>query len=70
MDEARALARRLNTPLSPRHFKEVAYYGLEMNEPITATLMRYIYDQVLLSEGAKEGPRAFAYKRQPQWWGR
>ena len=41
-----------------------------MDEPSTAALMRHIYDQVLLSEDAKEGPRAFAGKRQPQWLGR
>ena len=68
MGEARALARRLvaNAPLSLRYFKEIVYRDLEMNEPSTAALMRHIYDQVLLSEDGKEGPRAFAEKHQPQ----
>ena len=46
------------------------YLSFLMDEPSTAALMRHIYDQVLLSEDAKEGPRAFAGKRQPQWLGR
>jgi enoyl-CoA hydratase/carnithine racemase len=72
MDEAMALARRLvaNAPLSLRYFKEMAYRGLEMNEPGIAALTRHIYDQVLRSEDSKEGPRAFAEKRPPRWQGR
>ena len=72
MDEAIALGRRLcaNAPLSLRYFKEIAYRGLEMNEPSVAALTRHIYDQLLLSEDAKEGPRAFAEKRKPEWRGR
>ncbi len=71
MDEARALAARIaeTAPLSIRYFKEVAYRGLEMSEPSLAALMRHLYDQLLLSEDAKEGPRAFAEKRKPQWKG-
>ena len=72
MDEARGLAQRLvaNAPLSLRNFKEMAYRGLEMNESALAALTMRIYDQLLLSEDAQEGPRAFAEKRQPQWHGR
>ncbi len=72
MDEAIALGRRLcaNAPLSLRYFKEMAYRGLEMNEPSIAALTRHVYDQLLLSEDAKEGPRAFAEKRKPEWRGR
>jgi enoyl-CoA hydratase len=71
MDEATALARRLvaNAPLSLSNFKEMAYRGLDMSEPAIAALTTRIYDQLLQSEDAKEGPRAFAEKRQPQWKG-
>lgn len=72
LDEAMALARRLidNAPLSLRNFKEMAYRGLDMTEPAIAAFTTRIYDQLLQSEDAKEGPRAFAEKRQPQWQGR
>ncbi|MEE9198160.1 MAG: enoyl-CoA hydratase-related protein, partial [Dehalococcoidia bacterium] len=72
MDEARALARRMieNAPLSLRYFKELAYRGLEMNEQSLVGLTRDLYDKLLLTEDSKEGPRAFAEKRKPQWKGR
>lgn len=72
MEEARALAQRLldNAPLSLRNFKEMAYRGVDMPEPAIAALTARIYDQLLQSQDAKEGPRAFAEKRQPQWQGR
>jgi enoyl-CoA hydratase len=71
MDEATALARRMveNAPLSLRYFKELAYRGLEMNEASLAAMTRHIYDQLLLTEDAKEGPRAFTEKRPPAWKG-
>ena len=72
MDEALDLARRMarNAPLSLRMFKELAYRGQEMGEREIATLTRAMYDQLLVSEDAKEGPRAFAEKRAPRWQGR
>ena len=72
MDEAKALARQItdNAPLSIRYFKELAYRGLDMSEPALAALTRHLYDQLLLTEDSKEGPRAFAEKRKPQWKGR
>jgi enoyl-CoA hydratase len=72
MDEARALAQKLvvSAPLSLRNFKEMAYRGTDMTEPALAAFTTRIYDQLLLSEDSKEGPRAFAEKRQPQWKGR
>jgi enoyl-CoA hydratase len=72
IDEAKALARQIidNAPLSIRYFKELAYRGLDMSEPALAALTRHLYDQLLRTEDSKEGPRAFAEKRQPQWKGR
>jgi enoyl-CoA hydratase/carnithine racemase len=72
MDEARALARLItdNAPLSVRYFKELAYRGLDMSDSALAALTRHIYDQLLRTEDSKEGPRAFAEKRKPQWKGR
>ncbi len=69
MEDAMAMAHRLtaNAPLSLRYFKELAYRGLDMSESALAALTRHIYDQVLSSEDSKEGPRAFAEKRKPQW---
>jgi enoyl-CoA hydratase len=72
LEEAKALARQIvdNAPLSIRFFKELAYRGLDMSEPALAALTRHLYDQLLRTEDSKEGPRAFAEKRQPQWQGR
>ena len=72
LEEAKALARQIvdNAPLSIRYFKELAYRGLDMSEPALAALTRHLYDQLLRTEDSKEGPRAFAEKRKPQWKGR
>jgi enoyl-CoA hydratase/carnithine racemase len=72
LEEAKALARQItdNAPLSIRYFKELAYRGLDMSEPALAALTRHLYDRLLLTEDSREGPRAFAEKRKPQWKGR
>jgi enoyl-CoA hydratase len=72
MEEARTMAQHIvdNGPLSIRFFKELAYRGLDMSEPALAALTRHLYDQLLRTEDSKEGPRAFAEKRRPQWKGR
>ena len=38
-----------------------------MSEAATAALTTRVYDQLLRSADAQEGPRAFAEKRQPHW---
>ncbi len=67
-----ALARRIcrNAPLSVRAVKELAYRGRNLTleeglreEAKTAQIIR-------ATEDSKEGPLAFAEKREPQWKGR
>ena len=72
MDEAMSTARRIvaNSPLSLRHFKELAYRSLDLSTEAVSSLTYEMYQQHLLSEDSKEGPRAFAEKREPQWKGR
>ena len=72
MDEALGLARSLvrNAPLSLSMFKELAYRGQGMAEPEIAALTRVMYDRLLATEDSREGPRAFAEKRAPQWQGK
>jgi enoyl-CoA hydratase/carnithine racemase len=71
MAEAMQMAQKIaeNAPLSLRYFKELAYRGLDMGVAGAASLTYHMYDRLLLGEDAKEGPRAFAEKRQPQWKG-
>lgn len=71
MPEALALARRIaeNAPLSLRYFKKLAYQGLDMTSLDLANLTHELYDSLLTSEDAREGPRAFVEKRKPRWKG-
>ena len=72
MEEAMAMARLIasNAPLSLQYFKELAYRGLDSSAQSITSLTYHMYDRLLLSEDSKEGPRAFAEKRAPQWKGR
>ncbi len=72
MEEAISVAQQivLNAPLSLQYFKELAYRGLDMSAQAASSLTYHMYDHLLLSEDSKEGPRAFAEKRKPQWKGR
>ena len=72
MEEAISMARRVaqNAPLSIRYFKELAYRSLDLTYQATSALTYQMYERLLLSEDSKEGPRAFAEKRRPQWQGR
>lgn len=72
MEEAAALARQIaeNAPLAVQAFKELAYRGQNMSVQDVSALTYHMYDQLLTTEDSKEGPRAFAEKRKPQWKGR
>ena len=69
MAEALTLAKQIaeNAPLAVRYFKELAYRGLNMSTQDLSALTYHMYDQLLQTEDSKEGPRAFAEKRKPQW---
>ena len=71
MEEAIALAQQVaaNAPLSIQYMKELAYRGMDMGAQATTALTYHLYDRLLLSEDSREGPRAFAEKRKPQWKG-
>jgi crotonobetainyl-CoA hydratase len=59
-----------NAPLAVAMSKEVLYRGLDapLDFPPTARAMNQDYvNRIMQSEDAKEGPRAFAEKRQPIW---
>ena len=72
MEEALTMAAQIaeNAPLAVQYFKELAYRGLNMSTQDTSSLTYHMYDQLLQTEDAKEGPLAFAEKRKPQWKGR
>ncbi|GIS94545.1 MAG: hypothetical protein CM1200mP22_17820 [Dehalococcoidia bacterium] len=59
-----------NAPLAVQTFKELAYRGLNMSNQDISALTYQMYDALLLTEDSKEGPKAFAEKRKPQWKGR
>ncbi len=72
MDEALALADRIasHAPLAMRAMKELVYTSVDMPLP---QAMRHGASQrwiIGLTDDAKEGPRAFAEKRQPEYRGR
>ncbi len=72
MEEAMAMAQQIadNAPLAVQTFKELAYRGLNMSNQDISALTYQMYDALLLTEDSKEGPKAFAEKRKPQWQGR
>ena len=72
MEQALTMAQQIadNAPLAVQTFKELAYRGLNMSNQDISALTYQMYDALLLTEDSKEGPKAFAEKRKPQWKGR
>jgi crotonobetainyl-CoA hydratase len=72
MSAAMTMAEQIveNAPLAVQYFKELAYRGLNMSTQDISSLTYHMYDQLLTTEDSREGPRAFAEKRKPNWQGR
>ncbi|MEE9285600.1 MAG: enoyl-CoA hydratase-related protein [Dehalococcoidia bacterium] len=72
MDEALALARKIAgyAPLALQRIKEAAVRGLNFNLKDAIVWGLRMEELNAFTEDAKEGPRAFSEKRQPQWKGR
>lgn len=69
MDKARDWARRItaNAPLAVQATKESVIRGLELDMKEAYKLESQLAQQIFQSEDAKEGPKAFAEKRDPVW---
>ena len=72
MPKARELAETIcaNAPLAVRAVKESALRGLELSLEEGLKQENEFSRKVITSEDAREGPRAFAEKRKPEWKGR
>jgi enoyl-CoA hydratase/carnithine racemase len=72
MDEARAFARRIlaNAPLAVQGTKESVLKGLLVDLKEAYGIEQEISQRVFSTEDAKEGPKAFAEKRKPNWQAR
>ena len=56
-----------NAPLAVRTIKELAYSSLDMSIAEISAKTYVAYDYILTTQDSKEGPRAFAEKRRPNW---
>jgi len=72
LPEAIALAQRVavNAPLAVEWSLKVARHAMDHDEAELRRQARQVIDVIHASEDAKEGPRAFAERRAPQWTGR
>jgi enoyl-CoA hydratase/carnithine racemase len=69
LPEALKMAEKIcrNAPLAVRAAKEAVYRGLDMSLAEGLRLEQFLAEPVRQSEDAKEGPRAFAEKRDPDF---
>ncbi|MEE9199202.1 MAG: enoyl-CoA hydratase-related protein [Dehalococcoidia bacterium] len=69
MPTAEAIAHRIceNAPLSVRVTKELAHRGAQMPHSEGLHLVHTLMAQLYATEDSKEGPRAFAEKRKPNY---
>lgn len=72
VDRAHEWARRItaNAPLAVQATKESVLRGMLVDQAEAYGIEEEISRQVFQTEDAKEGPRAFAEKREPRWQGR
>jgi enoyl-CoA hydratase len=72
MDKAYEYARRItaNAPLAVQATKRSVWEGLGMSLREAYKNESQISSEIFSTEDAKEGPKAFAEKRDPQWKGR
>jgi enoyl-CoA hydratase len=72
LDRALGWARRItaNGPLAVRATKESVLRGLSVTLEDAYKIEQELSSMVFQSDDAKEGPRAFAEKRAPNWKGR
>ena len=72
LDAAYAYARRItaNAPLAVRATKQSVWEGLGMSLKDAYRNEAGLSSAIFATEDAKEGPRAFAEKRPPEWQGR
>ncbi|PZO20436.1 MAG: enoyl-CoA hydratase [Burkholderiales bacterium] len=68
IEVAKRIAR--NAPLSVRLSLQLARVALDEEESTLRQRAQSISQQIMASEDAKEGPRAFAEHREPRWIGR
>lgn len=69
MDAALRWARRItkNAPLAVQATKESVMRGLEVDKQKAYKIEQKLSSKVFQTEDAKEGPKAFAEKREPRW---